>query len=268
MPFNIIVFSKDRAMQLDLFIRSFNHCVSYAKGYKIDVLYTYSNSKFGDGYNRLIRNCPENIKFTKETDFKKNLLSLVAQDGFTVFFVDDNIFKNPVDFYDGQMDIFINNKSILCRSLRLSRHLTYCYPAKVPMTPPKFDMNGIFRWRYLAGDYGYPFSVDGHIFRTNDILPLIIDLEYSNPNTLEGAMQKYPTNRDYMICYNQSIIINNPINRVQTVNDNIHGNISAEYLNNCYRNGKRIKLEPFLGIDNTSCHTVMEIELEDEGYSN
>ncbi len=259
-PINIVVFSKDRAMQLDLFIRSFKHYVVDPNRYVINVLYTYSNSDFSRGYDKLINRNYENVKFIKETNFKANLLSLVNSEyPHTVFFVDDNVFKMPFHFYDRQMNVFNEDGSIICRSLRLHKHLSYCYPAQIPLKPPKFMDENIFDWRGQRGDYGYPMSLDGHIFRTGDILPYLQNLEYANPNLLESVLVGSHIALPNMICYDKSIVVNNAINKVQTVNNNVHGNISAESLNNRFLNDEYIKLEPFDGLDPSSCHTEFAI---------
>jgi hypothetical protein len=255
-------------MQLDLFIRSFKVLVEDANDYTINVLYTCSNDNFRRGYEKVISAYP-NVEFFREYVFKNDLLTLIIPyREFTVFFVDDNVFKNPIDFYDDQMDVFRNNHHIICRSLRLGYNLNYCYPAKVRMTPPQFDSNGVFAWRGQTGDYGYPFSVDGHVFFTDTILPILQKTEFTNPNTMEGNIQHTKTDKDLMVCYPESVIFNNPINKVQMVNDNIHGKITAEWLNAQYLNGKRINLSTFVGLKNTSCHQEMPIILEDEGNGN
>lgn len=254
-PINIIVFSKDRAMQLDLFIRSFQTFVKQQQLYDIKVLYTYSNGKFGLGYDKLIEKNYQNVHFKKENNFKEDVIGLINRENpYSVFFVDDDVFKEHFDFYDKQMDIFSWNEGILCRSLRLHKNLNYCYTLQLPIKPPAFGSDNVFTWRGLKGDYGYPMSLDGHIFRTKDILHHIDGLDYKNPNMLEGLMARHPGNKSLMICYDKSVIINNPINRVQNISKNIHGNISAEELNNRFINGEVIKLDNFIGFNNTSCH--------------
>lgn len=254
-PVNIVVFSKDRAMQLDLFIRSFSKMVTNPQLYEINVLYTYTNDKFRDGYDRLIEKKYPQVIFKKEIDFKSSLLELInLQFPYTVFFTDDDVFKMPFDFYDSQMDVFNRDGDILCRSLRLHKNLNYCYPAKIPIKPPLFLEDNTFEWRGQLGDYGYPMSVDGHIYRTKDIMPFLTNLEYNNPNLLEGRMVGAHISATKMMCYDKSIIVNNPINKVQTVNNNIHGNIGADFLNDKFLGGEIISLDNFIGIENTSCH--------------
>jgi len=107
MPINIVVCSKDRAMQLELFLRSFGMFVKNRKCYVINVLYTYSNDRFKEGYDKLMNPDYPRIIFKKEVDFKKDLIELIdPTKEHTVFFMDDMVFKNVFDFYDRQMDIF------------------------------------------------------------------------------------------------------------------------------------------------------------------
>lgn len=263
---NIIVFSKNRPMQLELFIRSFNKYVKNYDGYTINILYTHSNINFEKGYNKLINMDYTNTNFVKETNFKSNLIELINESvEFTVFFVDDIIFKNSFSFYDNQMNIFKNDNDILCRSLRLHPNLTYCYSMDLKITKqPNFLENNIFYWKKEQGDYGYPMSVDGNIFRTKEILPLIIKLDYKNPNSFEGAIAINNLSLPKMICYNESIVVNNPCNIVQTNNPNIYGNVDANKLNNKFLRGCIISLDNFNGIKNTSCHQEIEINFENE----
>ena len=179
----------------------------------------------------------------------------------TVFFVDDIVFKNYLDFYDTQMDIFNNDNEILCRSLRLHPNLEYCYAMGIKISPPIFLKDNIFYWRGQQGDYRYPMSLDGHIFRTEEILPYVLNIEYNNPNTLEGNMAIKPLNLPKMICYHKSIIVNNPCNKVQTVNNNIHGNINPAELNSRFLENNIISLENIDGIENISCHQEIKIML-------
>lgn len=263
-PINIIVFSKDRAAQLDLFIRSFREFVVDADRYSISVLYTYSSSRYKDGYNKIISKAYDNISFIEEESFKNDLIRcLDGGNEHTVFFVDDDVFTRRFHFYDKDMLTFRRDRDILCRSLRLHRNLSFCYPARKDMNPPLFFGDGSFHWLGKQGDYGYPMSLDGHIFRTNEILPYIKNLVYTNPNSLEGAMAAAHVAIPKMICGDKAYIINNPVNKVQTNNPNFHGDVSADYLNDSYLDGKVISLSNFIDIDSPSCHKEIEIILED-----
>lgn len=260
---NIIIFSKDRPSQLDLLIRSMKKYFNEFYDYQIKILYRYTSDDYGVGYTKLIEYHPdENIIWKKEDDFKKDLISLFNNSlKYSVFFVDDNIFKEPFSILDEKFKHFEKNDDILCLSLRLHPRLKYCYAAKVPMTLPYFHENNIFSWIGQSGDYGYPMSLDGHIFKTINLLYYILYLDYKCPNSLESIMASrplflYPN----MLCYDKSVIINNPINKVQKYNNNYHGNIEAEFLNKEFLCGKRLDLSLYDGIDNISCHQELPIK--------
>lgn len=261
---NIIVFSKDRAAQLELFLRSMKLYFKEFDQYKINVLYTYSNDNFKIGYEKVFKiQNNKNINYIKESlKFKDHILLLLNQENpYTIFFVDDNVFKNSFTLESKQFKLFTMNDDILTLSLRLHPYLTYCYPARIRMKSPNFDSNLIFKWYGESGDYGYPMSLDGHFFRTKEFSALTKVLNFNNPNSYESILAGYPFNRLKMICFEESIIINNPINRVQNYNNNIHGTISAEYINNEFLNDKVIDIEIFKGIKNISCHQEIEIKL-------
>jgi hypothetical protein len=193
---NIIVFSKDRACQLELFLRSMKYYFKEFYESKINVLYTYSNDSFKNGYDKLIEiHNDDNINYIKETtNFKNHVLMLLD---------------------------------------------------------PKKDYSG------------YPMSLDGHFFRTSDILPLTRAIQFKNPNSYESILAGYPLNRPKMICFEDSIIINNPINKVQDFNNNHHGNISADFLNDKFLEGKIVDLEDFKGIKNTAVHQEIDVNFID-----
>jgi len=261
---NIIVFSRDRACQLELFLRSMKTYFKEFYEYKINVLYTHSNDKFKEGYEKLFKiHNDKNIIYIKESQsFKNHVLLLLDKDNpYTIFFVDDVVFKNPFTLNCKQFKLFTMNDDILTLSLRLHPYLTYCYPARVNMISPNFESNLVFKWRGMTGDYGYPMSLDGHFFRTNEISALTRSLTFNNPNSYESIISGYPVNRLKMICFEESVIVNNPINKVQIFNNNIHGNIDASYLNEQFLDGNIIDLEDFKGIKNISCHQEIEIKL-------
>jgi len=254
---NIIIFSKDRACQLELFIRSMSEYFEEFNSLKINILYTFTNNFFKQGYDKLISKY-SNLNWVKENNFKNNLVSFIdINNKYTIFFVDDIVWKNKFSLNDNEFKDFEKNNNILTLSLRLHPNLTYCYSANIPM---KQLNTTVWNWRGMQPDFGYPMSLDGHFFRTNEIIGLVKGLPYKNPNQFEAVLAAYPINKPLMSCYEKSIIFNNPANKVQTNNPNKHGNISAEYLNQEFLNGNIIDLEQYRGIDNESCHKEVPIK--------
>jgi len=259
---NFIIFSKDRGCQLELLLRSIKKYFKEWKEYSINVLYTYSNDDFGKGYDITKKLHPEfNYKF--EENFKIDLLSLIDENKkYTIFFVDDIVFKEKFSIDDDKVKLFDKDDNILCLSLRLHPNLTYCYPARVRMIKPPLDEYNRFKWIGKSGDYGYPMSLDGHLFRTSDIIDKFKKFNYYNPNTLESSLAMSPIRKPLMLMYDKSIIINNPANKVQNFNNNVYGNISAKFINDQYLNGKKISLKSYDGVDNISCHQEIDIIFE------
>ncbi len=115
-----------------------------------------------------------------------------------------------------------------------------------------------------SGDYNYPMSLDFNVFRTYDIMYYIFNKHmYQNPNTLESMMASRPLLKPYMIFFDKSPVMNLPINKVQTVNNNPFGDISQEFLNENFLLNKRISMDNIQGIQNTSCHQEIKIRFED-----
>lgn len=261
---NIIIFSKDRACQLELLLRSMKTFFFESSICNVSILYRCSNDFYKKGYDKIRVLHPE-YKYVLEEDggFKRQLLSLIdSNNKGTMFLVDDIIFKDYFFIRSNEMKIFLDTPEIVCLSLRMCPRINYCYTEKRATPPPTFMVNNIWKWVGLPGDWGYPHSLDAHLFRTDDIMPLIKSMDYSNPNTFEGVWARHPpTGQPYMICYNESKIVNNPVNKVQTVNGNHCGTISAASLNTQFLMGNGISLRPYVGIKNISAHQEMGIAL-------
>lgn len=252
---NVIIFSKDRAAQLDLLLRSMPDEMAH----KAWVIIRCSDTGYYNGYLRVIEDHWATFAF--QSDFKQDVLNAIStKDGLTVFFTDDDIFINQLPAIPTMPD------DMACVSLRLNPRMGVCYTMNRRQYPPRdikeHDGGYVWDWRNADADYGYPMSLDGHIFRTADILPLLKRLDYHDPNSLEGQLARYPINRPMMMCFDKSVIVNNPANRVQETAKNRHGNISAEWLNNQFLAGKRIKHAPFWGYEPNACHVELPIEWE------
>lgn len=261
-PLNIIIFSKDRACQLDLLLTSMHKMFKEYAQYNINVLYTSSADEYESAYTKLKR-MHQHIKLISEQDFRGDLISLInPENNYTVFLVDDDVWKEPFTIKCNELKALEEDDDILCLSLRLDQNLTYCYTLNVDMKTPVFSSNSTWEWGKFSDDFGYPMSLDGHIFRTKDITPLVSQLPYNTPNTLEAALSKNPPNRHKMICMEKAPIFNIPINKVQTQYSNRHGSVSAEYLNKLFNSYYRISLAPLIGYNNKACHQEVDVKME------
>ncbi len=262
---NFIIFSKNRACQLELLLRSMKIFFEEWALVKTSVLYTYTSENFKKGYEQTMQIHPEfSYVLEQPCNFRNHVISLIDPNiQGTMFFVDDQVFKNNFCLKSEPVRRLLSNPNLVCLSLRMDPRMDYCYPEKRATPPPVLTESFEWFWPGLPGDWGYPHSVDSHLFRTGDILPLVTNLNYSNPNTFEGALAGCPPyNRPYMVCFEESKIMNIPVNKVQTANGNHCGNIPAEYLNDQFLAAKRISLANIAYFKNKSPHQELTYILE------
>lgn len=253
----IIVFSKDRAMQLHTFLRSF---AAYVRPrVEVFVLYYPSSVRHRDAYDDVFADCLPDFMPIEQTSFKDDLLGLLPMSGSVLFFVDDQIFVRPWDVI-----------SVPGLSLRLAPHLTHCYPIRTEQPVPLLRPSSMpplleWQWDYGVGDWGYPLSLDGHIFDAAEIRRLITMCEFHSPNSLEEALQRFrPVFTDrYGYCYQASKVVNVPWNRVQTDCENRHGDVATvDGMLTWWEAGMQINLLPLCGVMNVSAHQEFPLPLE------
>ena len=255
----IIIFSKDRALQLEALIRSYYH---YSiNPVRLKILYSASNASFLEGYDKLIKQFSDkSIQFYREQDFKKDLITLIESIKVSkvLFLVDDIVFKKEFD-----CEVFTKiEPKIELLSLRHGKHLNYAYTVQKKQDLPilktysKLENTLTWSWENSVQDWAYPLSLDGHLFDTLEMKTLINLLDFKAPNSLFKKRRG--------ICYPLSIIVNNPCNKVQVEHDNFHGTTDASFLNSEWLNGKHIDLAPFHEIENASVHQELPLKLIDQ----
>src|SRR5260370_282763 len=111
MNLTTIIFSKNRAAQLDLFLQGLNESAT--------VLYTFEQ-EYKKGYSIVKKKYP-NIKFEKQRNFKTQLTSIIQKSHkFILFLVDDDILVSPFSENSPEFKEFKNNLEIIALSLRMS----------------------------------------------------------------------------------------------------------------------------------------------------
>lgn len=261
---NVIVFSKDRAAQLELLLRSFKQFFKEWEMCTVSIIYKASNEEFQRGYRLCEKLHPEFSYVDEDTceSFRSATLSGFDNNNpLTFFLVDDIIFKEPISLEDEEFARAFSEPNVLCLSLRMSKLCNYCYPISQFTPVPETIQQGQNTWTWIneQGDWGYPLSVDGNVFPTELIKLFAENLPYHNPNSFEAHMSANThvvKHLPLMMCYrDNSRLLNVPANRVQETFANRTGNlVSAEELNQRFLDGSRISLEPFVGLKNTSPH--------------
>lgn len=268
-----IIFSKDRPCQLQALLESLFENIN---GLDITVIYKASDEYFAAAYTKLYSGFNFNvlkhkIKFYKEDNFQDQVMGLLRDtaDSYVMFLVDDIIFKNKIDLKEAVKEM---KSSDICYSLRLYQGIDYCYPTSQNIKSPSFIETAnpeILRWNWKGaeGDWGYPLSVDGHIFKTDFIRKLAGMIKFNNPNTFEAGLaaiaDRFSPLLPTMACSKfNSALVNIPVNRVQNQFQNrFWQGVSAKELNQQYLEGKKINWQKIQGVLNKAPHEEIELEL-------
>jgi hypothetical protein len=246
-----IVFSRDRAMQLDAFLRSVELHVPGLFG-ELVVLYRATDEAFAGGYERL-RAERAGVTWVAESSFRDDLLALRGDERFLVFHTDDDVYFGPVGAFDVRDDE-------VCFTLRLGLNTTYCYPLDVDEELRDAEVGGDrVSWEWGVQDpgaYSYPLALNAHVFRAAEVHHWLNRTEYANPNELEAALQALaPDVRPRMASFAHSTVVSIPANLVNETYPNRHGGLyDVRELNERFLAGKWIDVAgmDFAGVN--ACH--------------
>lgn len=264
-----IIFSKDRPLQLDLCLNSIR--TNFRDTNRVVVI-----EKYSEGYTESLETLKSehpDVVFVKQSDsIYRDIMDVCAgYNKYTCFFTDDNIVFGETSF-GSALDRIFGAPGVNCISLRLGNNITvrYHHGNKLDqhIGPHQIIEDYIFvpKTLYPYGNYwSYSHSVDGHIFRTEEVLDMFSEIELLNqhfhykqtPNEVETQMQRYWTiSGNFIVCLPQSTVVNSPNNRVSdTHTENFSGEhfmYGPEFLLGKYLSGKRIALS-LLDFSDISC---------------
>lgn len=293
-----IIFSKDRAMQLDAVLRSFYlHCRD-AENISLSVLYRASTPRHQGQYTLLKEEyASRRVSFIQEDDFREDILSFLRQaltknlshrqhiwvrlataltlpvtikGRYILFLVDDNLFVRDFLIEECAQQLALA-PTALGFSLRLGRNTTWCYVVKSPQALPEFTVlpGQILKYNWPGKDYdfSYPLEISSSLYRLDEMYTFIRKLQFKNPNLLEGQMasrwRDFSSKKSELLCFEQSVTFCNPINMVQKVCENPVGTkeeYSNENLAERFESGDRIKVETYHDFIPNACHQEVDLE--------
>ena len=287
----ILIFSKNRPLQLDLLLNSFYlHCMQ-PNSTDIYIIYAYDD-QYRESYHQLIKEQMakerDNIQFIEENCFislKSSFVYSIRGYEYIIFLVDDNIFTNKFDLSQIKSLLKYNSDAIGF-SLRLGKNTENCYPLNKQQEVPKgvehsevinfrslhaiqeaglsqkIDFSTFaFDWTKSQLDFNYALEISSSIYRTKDIRHLLENSRYRNPNELEAQLyvnlwQFY--SKPILLSYTTSVAFCAPMNKVQNVAlNNRYNNMdmfSQESMLRMYENGFRIDPVRFEGFVSNGCH--------------
>ena len=221
-----IVFSRNRAVQLDGTLRSFLLNCQDPEEAQLNVIYKATDSLYEQQYQQLMHDYSEFnfIHFVKQMDFRQDLLGLlleytmgrpigilnksflrlgayfgpinkhvfaINEPGYVLFLVDDNIFVRKFTLRDVR-DALDVHRDAIGFSLRLGTNINYCYPLNRAQSIPAYSQleNHMLKFNWTASDcdFGYPLEVSSSVYRLDELFPLLCSLPFENPNQLEEKM--------------------------------------------------------------------------------
>ncbi len=246
-----IVFSRDRAMQLDAFLASVERHVPDLFD-EVVVLYRATDERHRSAYAQLMAARPD-TSWVAESSFRDDLLALRGAEERIVFHTDDDAFfaaARPFELRDDEV----------CFSLRLGLNTTYCYPLDLTERLEGAEVGGgrvSWEWRPQGpGAYSYPLALNGHVFRAAEAHGWLESVHYSTPNELESALQTLCDHvRPRMASFPRSVVVSVPANIVNETFANRHaaGN-DVDELNARFLEGVRIDLNGMDFENVTACH--------------
>ncbi|GEM_PF-727315 len=269
LPLAAVIFSKDRAMQLDATLRSLHlHCPD-ATSAKLGVLYTTSSEQHAAHYE-VLKSVHPGVNFVRERDFRDDLLKLLGSAAHVLFAVDDCLFVHNFRMSE-VLEQLGRNPAALGFSLRLGRNTNYCYSFDHAQRSPEFQTinNSVlkFRWSGAEYDFGYPLEVSSSVYRTADLLPLLTEQSFRSPNTLEAMLSEnagqFASTHPELLSFSQSAAFCAPLNMVQSECPNRAGEAgenSPDELAQRFANGDRIDLAFTFGFTPGACHQEVPLQ--------
>lgn len=265
---DLIIFSFDRPLQLYALLESLEQYVTDINS--TTIIYRSSNEQYNTAFQTVSSQFPS-VQFLQQqsiSDFKTLTLQALnnSSSDYILFAVDDNIVKDYTSLSECIM--WLEKTNAYGFYLKMGTHLDYCYTedssqSLPPLTPIYQD---VFSWEFERGekDWHYPNTVDMTLYRKKDLLSLFESLSYTNPNLLEGnwaawwVIHKAPS--PIGIFYENSKIINIPLNKVQTINIlNRDMNLyTPEELLEKFEAGLKMDISPLYKMKNKAVHTEYE----------
>lgn len=211
----IVVFSKDRPMQLHAYLESllkFSECTE-------EQIYVLYREVLPICYNRVKRMFPD-VHWITESNFFSQLKDIVdGAEEFIMFGCDDVVFVDQFSLVDME-SCLKRNGDVFGFSLRLGSNIKPL-PKKIKCE------NDIYFWDWTEnkGHYGYPWELDCTLYRKEDVIDILHKIgDAKSPNYLEAIPEENPVlyiTRKQLASYKEkgkAVVIT--VNRVQNSHPN------------------------------------------------
>ena len=259
----ILVFSKDRPLQLDLLLKTLKQNVSGKLN--IQLLYNASNEKYLKAYYQVFEeNKSLNLVTFQEKEFRLDLINIMKKTNYksVMFLVDDIAVIRPIDT---EILVSLSRRGYIV-STRLGKNISHAqtqdniYISQPNFTPLKYQNKNFLTWYWFkskGNHWSLPTALDGNVFQLSSLIPIIQLGNFKAPNSLEKALGEYRFVFKYSkaVCYEQPRIVNFPLNSVKTEEfDFPHMGLDTAEMLSIYENGGRLDISNFSLQEHNSPH--------------
>lgn len=259
----IIVFSRDRALQLELLLETYGSLVSDAP--RLTILYSVTSEAHRAAYHDvLLRYGNLVMQATEENDFRADLLNALKRSRARnlMFLVDDLMFIRPLD---GQvLRQWRGSDGIL--SLRLGENIRSSYNSGVDALPRPPELRQVAKngaamvtwvWKSGVHDWQLALSLDGNLLPKALVERLIAFSRFRAPNSLEGALGRFRFlfrgKRGF--AFRTSRMVNLPLNTVKSEDYYFpHAGASVDAMLADRDSGMKFDASAFPHDEHGSCH--------------
>lgn len=287
---NLSVFipTRNRPLQLDSCLKTIIKTVDSLKTHFY--ILERNSEKFVDNFNLCIHENVYNygIETTiiKENNFRSNLIDILSKvdTKYILCMTDDTVFCRYNVNFDNIFEYLDNNENVLTYSLRigenckiqdpltnsksLSFHDNWCsYEFLNYEQFYEFDCSE----KPLDSNLFYQISMDGHIYRTKDLLRMCQETPFINLREWESNLIQNSRRDDWMFrnkpnmaCGITSSVVNLIFNQqLPPYSNNVSKfQYSAEELNNYFSQGRRINIRKTIGEYPEGSHIFRQIVLD------
>lgn len=269
-----IVFSLNRAMQLEALLKSISECLlKLNPDVKVKVLFGATSEEYSKAYQILQeRFAGKSIQFVEKhrgqyTLDKKLLLrprnlyrylKYPYMRDHKKLFNFKELLEEIVATADSELVTFLTDDSLFYRSSSLSRDLVGLIneqPAQrsfslrhglnIQNPPVGLKVNERYcSWQMFQAEcdafWSYAFSIDGHLYSRSFVTDLIREILFVNPNSFEGFLWHSARTQKLFgeaYCFKESVLLSFPINMVQTTVQNESLGIDSAMLNDRFLQG-------------------------------
>ncbi len=253
---NFIVFSKNRPLQLDGYLRS----LEFACGkQEVHVLYTCEED-YEDAYNE-VKEKHKWVKFKKESNFHFDLTTMFTGSEFTCFGCDDVVFTGKFDIE--KIAEVMRRDDTFAFSLRLGKNISRSMFGGNVKLPFYTEDNGIMTWdlhkSHGNGDFGYSWEMDGTVYPTRIACAVVNDVKATSPNILEangGGTWSSKTPKKMMACFSESKLVVPTVNVVQKnfPNPIVGKSVDTCFLLEAWYNNMRLDIQRYQTLKTDCIH--------------